>query len=200
MDLSSQSYCDREDDTVGAGTGTGGDHVAALRDCLVQHYHRLHRRLLRYLGCSDLAGDCLHDTWLRLGEMDIPAAVSHPQAYVYRVACNLALDRLRGNRLRQPLADPDIAETIADPFPGPEQIAEARSELAAVDRAMESLPWRCQSVLTDLRIDGLTRQEAAARLGLSLRRVDSMLRQTLDQCALYAGQEPPSRRGTTTPK
>lgn len=195
MDMSIPSHWELSgngDSIVDAETPSGCAIV--LQDFLVENYDRLYRRLAYYLGCSDQASDCLHDAWLRLGEMDIPVTVSHPEAYVYRVACNLALDRLRSSRPWQSLADFEELETIVDPVPGPDQIAEARSELAAVERAIQSLPHRCLSVLFDLRINELTRQEVAIRHGLSLRRVDTLLRQTLDYCAELSNQPVLARR------
>jgi len=40
-----------------------------------------------------------------------------------------------------------------------------------------------------LRIDEMTRREVGQRYALSLRSVDTALRQALDYCAEYAGQE-----------
>lgn len=165
-------------------SASGDGRSVALRDFLVANYHRLHRRLLRHLGCSDQASDCLHDAWLRLGDATLSATVQSPEAYVYRVACNLAMDRLRGNRSWQYTGDADAAlERVVDPSPGPELIAEARSDLAAVERAMQRMPRRQLAVLVALRIDELTRHEVSTRYGLSLRRVDTALRQALDCCA-----------------
>jgi RNA polymerase sigma factor (sigma-70 family) len=166
----------------GASVDAGGGIV--LRDFLAANYKHLHRRLLRHLGCPDQASDCLHDAWLRLGDMTVSVAVQSPEAYVYRVACNVAIDRLRGHRSWQYTGDADIElDMIADPSPGPDLIAEVRSDVEAVDRAMQYLPRRHQAVLVALRIEELTRQEVAVFHGLSLRRVDTMLRQALDYCA-----------------
>jgi DNA-directed RNA polymerase specialized sigma24 family protein len=52
----------------------------------------------------------------------------------------------------------------------------------AFDPAMQRLLYRPRSVLLDLRINDLTRHEVATRLGLSLRSVDTDLRQMLDYC------------------
>lgn len=193
MDMSVGCYLDLPD----AGEGFGGETPGrdsqgrqgdALRDCLAANYDRLHRRLLRFLGCPDQASDCLHDAWLRLGDMPIAAAVQNPLAYVYRVACNLALDRLRSNRIWHSAADGDaVFDGAVDPSPGPDAVAEARSELAALERAMLDLPFRHQLILMDLRVGELTRQEVASSHGMSLRRVDTVLRQALDYCALQTG-------------
>jgi RNA polymerase sigma factor (sigma-70 family) len=191
MDLSIQPYLEMLDGVCHVPDERSGedDCCALLRDCLAANYGRLQRRLLRYLGCPDLAGDCLHEAWLRLGDMTPPATVQSPEAYVYRVACNIAMDCLRSNRARQYAGNADAElDAIADPAPGPDLIAELRSDVAAVDRALQHLPRRHQAVLMALRIDELSRHEVAAFHGLSLRRVDTMLRQALDYCAEKTGQ------------
>ena len=158
-----------------------------LGDFLAANYARLHRQLLRNLGCPDLASDCLHDAWLRLAGMSVPVFVQNPNAYVYRVACNVAMDQLRGKRSAQ--YDDDAAiEHLTDPAPGPDLIALARSDLAAVERAMQRMPYRHRSVLLALRIDERTRQEVADEYQVSLTSVDTMLRQALDHCAQETGQ------------
>lgn len=162
----------------------------ALQAFLVTHYERLRHRLVRHLGCPSLASECLHDAWLRLGEMEVRAAVQNPEAYVYRVACNVAMDRMRSQRPWQFVGDADDAlADFADETPGPAQTAAARADLRAVDRAMARLPRRHRAVLVALRIDELSRHEVASRQGISLRSVDTALRQALDYCAVHSGRE-----------
>ncbi|MGJ7498857.1 RNA polymerase sigma factor [Variovorax sp. ZT5P49] len=166
-----------------ARSGTSG---ILLRDVLVANYIVLHHRLTRHLGCPDLASECLHDAWLRLGDLTVFTSMRSPEAYVYRTACNLAMDCLRSSRAWQYTSDADTElERIIDLSPGPELIAEARSDLVAVDRAMNRLPRRHQEILLGLRVHEMTRQEVAIRQGLSLRRVDNALSKALEHCADY---------------
>ena len=159
-------------------------HGPPLRDFLVANYMNLHRRLKRHLGCADMASECLHDAWLRLGAMRVHAGVQSPEAYVYRVACNIAVDRMRSDRSWQYTRDADAElQSFADQAPGPELIAEARSDLQAVERAMTQLPGGHRAILIALRVDEMTREEVAIRSGLSLRRVDAALHQALARCA-----------------
>jgi len=162
---------------------------ASLREFLVANYARLYRRLSGYLGCPDRASDSLHDAWLRLGDTTLTAPINSPEAYVYRIACNLATDQLRHHRPWQysSAAEADM-EVQADTAAGPEQTAEARSELAALERALQSLPRRHRDVLLSLRLEQATRQEVARQFDISLRSVDTILRQALDHCAAHTGQ------------
>ncbi len=160
-----------------------------LQDYLLANYSHLHKRLTRHLACPDQASDCLHDAWLRLGEMQVTEDVKNLEAYVYRVACNLAIDNLRSSRPWQYVVGLENAmEYVADDALRPDQIAEVRSELQAVERALNALPRHHHDILLCLRLNDLTRQEVALRHGISLRSVDTMLRQALDHCANQTGQ------------
>jgi RNA polymerase sigma factor (sigma-70 family) len=168
---------------------TGDEGAIVLRECLAANYGRLHKRLTRHLNCPDLASDCLHDAWLRLGELTVPVSAQSPEAYVYRTACNLAMDRLRGRRSSQYVDEGEtVLEHLADPAPGPDFIAEVRSDVEAVERAMRHLSRRHRTVLIALRLEEKTRQEVADWLRISLRNVDTVLRQALDHCAEESGQ------------
>ncbi|PBI85528.1 RNA polymerase sigma factor CnrH [Variovorax boronicumulans] len=162
----------------------------ALQDFLVANYGHLRRRLHRLLGCHEQASECLHDAWLRLADIDICTPVQNPEAYVYRVACNVAMDRLRRDRSWQYAGDAEAElESVADRKPGPDEVAEARSNLQAFERALALLPQRHRTVLVALRIDEMSRPEVAARNGISLRTVDTTLNQALAYCAEHSGQQ-----------
>ncbi|MCA1324542.1 RNA polymerase sigma factor [Herbaspirillum sp. alder98] len=176
-------------DEAAATFAHGAQRCTELQDFLIGNYEHLKRRLARRLGCADMVSECLHDTWLRLESHILPASVQNPEAYLYRMACNAAVDRLRCDRPWQTVAEPESElERLVDQAPGPEKIATARSELAAFERALLRLPRRHRGVLVALRIDEMSRQEVAARYGISLRTVDAALRQALDYCAEHIGQ------------
>lgn len=161
----------------------------ALQVFLCSNYEGLRRKLTRHLGCVEMASECLHDAWLRLGHLRVGAPVENPNAYVYRVACNLAMDRLRSEGARRHVDDPHTAVEMAiDDAPGPEEMALVRAEVGSVDRAMQGLPRRHRAVLEALRIEEKTRQEVASHYGLSLRKVDTVLRQALDHCGAMTGR------------
>ncbi|MHA7680262.1 RNA polymerase sigma factor [Cupriavidus sp. PET2-C1] len=195
-------HCIKAPGTTGGAAGAAshaGESGVVLRDFLVSNYDQLRRRLTRHIGCPDMACDSLQEAWLRLGSATLPDAVRSAEAYVYRVACNLATDQLRDRRIWPSLADADtVFEHLADHGPGPEAVVEARSDLAALDRALENVPGRHRRVLVGLRLEELTREEVAARHGISLRSVDTVLRQTLDYCATQTGRR--AVGGVNTPR
>lgn len=121
--------------------------------------------------------------------MKVTSVVQSPEAYVYRVACNIAIDRLRSDRALQNASDVKTElMVVADSSPGPDRIAEARSDVQALHRALQELPRRHRAVLEALRIDELTRQEVATHHGISMHSVDTVLRQARDFSAERSGQ------------
>ena len=69
-----------------AETGAAGaGEPTALQRFIASHYDDLRCRLVAYLGSEDLAGDSLHDVWLRLATSQA-AEVRNPGAYVFRMA------------------------------------------------------------------------------------------------------------------
>ena len=179
---------------------------ARLQAVLESNYAGLHRRLTRHLGCAELASDSLHDAWLRLGAWTAwgGAALAHsPVAYVFRVACNAAMDSLRRNRawLYADEGDGDgvavLVDILADTAAGPERLAELQADVRRLAQAVALLPRRHQQVLEALRVDELTRQEVAERHDMSLRNVDTALRQALDHCTRHTGHAALGGAGTT---
>ena len=105
---------------IRAGAAGAGEPTA-LQRFIASHYDDLRCRLVAYLGSEDLAGDSLHDVWLRLATSQA-AEVRNPGAYVFRMACNLAVDGLRQG-WREVGQDGDDAGLLADDAPGPAQVA-----------------------------------------------------------------------------
>ncbi len=76
-------------------------------------------RLRKRLGSEDLANDVLHETYLRVDRMDMPANLQQPNAYLYRMALNIAADRrqadarlLTGSEVQELL---NISDEAQDP-------------------------------------------------------------------------------------
>ena len=75
-------------------------------------------------------------------------------------------------------------------------IAEVPADVRRLAQAVALLPRRHQLVLEALRVDELTRQEVAERHDMSLRNVDTALRQALDHCARHTGHAAQGGAGT----
>jgi RNA polymerase sigma factor (sigma-70 family) len=153
-----------------------------LRQYLLAGYAEMRRRLARRLGSDDLASEVLHETYLRLDRQNA-AAPSHPIAYIFRTALNIASDRRRAEYRRLAYSEVELLYHFADGSTDGEQEAEVRSELAALARAFETLTPRQRAIVIAVRVDGTPHAELAERFGISLRMVDKELRKALEHCA-----------------
>ncbi|GER09986.1 RNA polymerase sigma factor [Variovorax boronicumulans] len=164
--------------------------IPLLRSFLVQRYEQLRQRLAVRLGNRELAEDALHETWLKL-ERSQPMAgpIATPQAYLLRMAVNLAIDVRRAQS--QVLLSDDIdmlMNELPDPAPGPAEVAEARSQLEALDGLLSRLPPRRREILLLVRLEGWSQRDVATRLGIPVRTVEYELKAAQD--LLFARLEP----------
>lgn len=155
----------------------------SLRQLLVAGYDDMMRRLSRRLGSEDLASEVLHETYLRLDATRDVAVLQRPVDYIYRVALNLANDRRRTDSRRLSYSEVEALYHFADSVLDADRDIEARSELAALDRAFAMLTARQRAILIAVRIDGTPHAEHAKRFGISERMIDKDLRRGLEHCA-----------------
>jgi RNA polymerase sigma-70 factor (ECF subfamily) len=169
---------------------TGTTSLATLKAFLVSHYDDLKQRLTFRLGNADMASDAMQEAWLRLHAkegaqaLDEPT-VAHPAAYLFRMAFHIAVDDERRAERRLTCSEAedllDLHE-LHDPGPGPARIAEDRQRLRQVLADLEALPQRRRDILLAFRLDGLSREELAARYQISLRTVDRELEKAYAFC------------------
>ncbi|MDM8358839.1 RNA polymerase sigma factor [Pandoraea communis] len=151
-----------------------------LVDYLTKHYTTLKSRMTRLLGNGDLAGDALQDTWLRVHSREEDEPIHSPAGYLLRMAVNIAVDIQRRQGRALPLDEIAELMDMADPSPGPEQIAEARSRVEALRQFIDAMPKRRRQIVLMVHWDGLEQKEVARRLGVSLRTVESDLKRAHD--------------------
>jgi RNA polymerase sigma-70 factor (ECF subfamily) len=166
-----------------------------LRKIFVLGYDDLKLRLTRRLGSADLAGDALQDAWLRLEHATPIGPVLRPQPYILRIAYNIALKRLRGERDMVTLEEVRETLSLVDEAPTATQTVEAREELTLLLQAAEELTPRQRDILFAARLDGDSLQDIARRFGIPERNVARELRRALLYCAERVGRKAVQRRG-----
>jgi RNA polymerase sigma factor (sigma-70 family) len=161
-----------------------------LRRRLVESYEELRIVLTRRLGSEDLARETLHETWLRLDRVDDAAVMRNPDAYLARVALNLATDRQRLETSRARRSDTNaILEDIADDVPSQAAKLETRGDLAIFVEAIWELSERRRAILIAARLDEEPHQKIAERFGISKRMVQIELKYALRHCKNRLEQE-----------
>jgi len=142
-----------------------------LLSLLVSTYPDLRRRLAGRLGSTELANEALHDTYLKLRRTEIAGELRNPRSYLVTMALNIARNSIRSDSRHLSAAEIDTLLDIPDDAPDPSRAAEARSELAAVERALQGLPPRRRALFRRFWAGNATFKELALEYNLSERTV-----------------------------
>lgn len=135
---------------------------------------RLRAFVRRIVGNPTVAEDLVQQAFANLISKQEHA--TETAAYVSTAARNLALNHLRDEKRRAEveIAGADI-EHIADQRPSPEMVVLHRSELRQLLEAILLLPPRRRETFMMSRVEGLSHDEIAARMGVSRNTVMSQI-------------------------
>jgi RNA polymerase sigma-70 factor (ECF subfamily) len=152
-------------------------------------YERHARDVMRFAlylsGDSSLAEDIAAETFARAWTATGEIRTATVKAYLFAIARNLVRERARRDR-----GSVEIDEGLADPRPGPSVSADGRIELRAVLAALQRMPEADRAALLMRAQDGMSHEEIAAALGLSVAAVRVRIhRARLKLGALQAREE-----------
>lgn len=133
-------------------------------------------------GDAALAADLVQDLYFRLERIS-ERLPNETEAYRYllRMALNASIDHHRTEKRRAELLS-GVACLFDGAAPGPERLTVARDTLREIDVALEALPDKARDVLYLSRVEGLTHQEIAERLGVSRSLVEKYVVRALLHC------------------
>ena len=130
------------------------------------------RRCRQLLGDEDKALDAMQDTFVRLFRSRERLESTGPSSLLYRTATNVCLNVLRGERRRPQTNDEEQLLAIAS-LDDHEQRSAIRSLL---DQLFGGEPESTRTMAVLHFVDGLTLEETAAQVGLSVSGVRKRLR------------------------
>jgi RNA polymerase sigma-70 factor (ECF subfamily) len=136
----------------------------------------LSRRLKRRFGpaLGDSAEDLVQEAYLRIAPYEAAGAVRYPQALLLRVASNLALNHLRR------AARGGLAARIEEVAESEEHaLAADQDEAVLLRQIVSALPPSLRDVFVLSRFAGMTNQDVAAALGLSVKAVEGRMTRAL---------------------
>ena len=117
--------------------------------------------------CEDIVSNLFLNLWSKQVKFE---SKEHCQSYLYRSAKNACLNHIRNgilasqNQEQFSLTTTEITDSSTDIFIKTEVWAE-------LYRAIESLPSQCRKVITLTYLEGMTNQEAADELNISIKTV-----------------------------
>ncbi|HEY1288746.1 MAG TPA: sigma-70 family RNA polymerase sigma factor [Burkholderiales bacterium] len=137
----------------------------------IRHY------MMRYgadaATAEELAQETLLAVWRKAAQYS--AAKGTPATWMFSIARNLRIDRLRRETCWQELSD-DVAEGTPSEDTPPDDAASERQRQARVQAVLAALPEDQRAVVTAAFVDGLSHHDISARLSLPLGTVKSRLR------------------------
>jgi len=152
---------------------------ADIEQLFRDHNAALLRFVAARLGSEQEAKEVAQEAYVRLLRLDHPEAISYLRAFLFKTAANLTLDRLRARGRRPPtrsLHDMELAVFHLSP----ERQLEGRQSVVILNKALAELPEKCRQAFLLHRLQGLSRSEISARLGIGERMVRLHLARALE--------------------
>lgn len=146
-----------------------------------QTYRReLRRYLMRRLRRPEDVDDLAQEVFERLCRLDEEKCVEKPLAYIYGIASHVLADYcIESDQERKHVTvDSELAEEWYDMQIEPGDLAERLNLQQQIDRAMAQLPPTHAAVLLAHKRDGLSYEECADKLGLSIFTVEKYVSQS----------------------
>jgi RNA polymerase sigma-70 factor (ECF subfamily) len=158
-------------------------HTIAVQHIYEQHHSWLHGWLRGKLHNACDAADVAHDTFVRILGGRHAAQILEPRDYLATIARGLVIDRYRRHAIeqayKQSLAERPDATAISE-----EDKAIIIETLVAVDKALASLGERSRRIFMLSQIDGLTYQQIADQLQVSLTTVKKHMVRAVTECSM----------------
>lgn len=168
---------------VDLSAATSEDRAELVGRLFREHNRALVSFLRAKLHNDHEAREVAQEAYVRLLQLDSPGVVSFLQAYLFKIAANLAVDRIRHQVVRDRVTDESAAFfDEADESASPERGLLAREELTRISAAMQSLPSKCRQAFALHVLQDRPLAEIAAEMNLSKRMVRYYIVRGLEVC------------------
>jgi RNA polymerase sigma factor (sigma-70 family) len=162
---------------------TAADGHAARIAALFRDHNRVPVNfLLARLKSEQDAREVAQEAYVRLLQLDRPGAIGFLRSYLFRVAANLATDRLRQRAVRSGTESVELFGDLGGDRDATQVGVAASEELALVEHCLGELPERWRDAFVRHRIHGESEVSIARTYGVSDRMVRNYIVQTLFYC------------------
>jgi RNA polymerase sigma-70 factor (ECF subfamily) len=156
------------------------ERAAEISQLFRDHNRALVLFLASRLKDMHAAREVAQEAYVRVLQLETPGAVSFLRSYLFKVAANLAIDRLRRQQARIRLDPVETLEDFLDEA-GPERSVIAREELVFLAEVIAELPPKYRRAFLLHRVDDESFQE----IGLKMRLKERMVRRYVTNALLY---------------
>ncbi|MBC3765577.1 RNA polymerase sigma factor [Neptunicella marina] len=143
---------------------------------------KLKKALSRFLSPSD-AEEVIQESFVTLLEQCKQQKPDNPQAFVFRVARNIAISRLRNQAVRRRFLDKEINQIdVIEPQENLQDSMADDQHKAKLLAAIDQLPPVCRQVFVLKKIHGYSHKEIAEQMQISVKTVENHLAKGMKAC------------------
>ena len=168
------SQCERD-------VGDRRAHDQQIAAVFEQYSAMLKRYLWSKVRSQEDVADLMHETYERFQRHKDRIELATAQNFLFTIARNLIIDRVRHKRVSEVDQDVDV-EQLLDPLPSPEQQIIDAEAVTALNSAIESLPSQCRRVFVMRKIHQLSQKDIAEKLSISVSTVEKHIAMGMKQC------------------
>lgn len=163
-----------------AASDGAGDRASVISRLFREHNRMLVRFLHSRLRNEQEAREIAQESYVKILQLEAPGGLSFLRSYLYRVAENLATDRIRQRNIRSRIDRLDtFDEFLKDAVV--ERSAMAHQELSLLKQAMTELPPSYQQAFRAVKLEDRDCEDVAAEMAITVR----MVRKYVSHALIY---------------
>lgn len=148
-----------------------------------QHRRQLMSMAGRYLQDREVADELVQDVYVRMMQAGSAGNAQEDTKVLYASVRNAAIDHHRTVKNRARVMERVLPSQMwGGETSSPEQHAEARQALGALDRALLELSPRAREMFLLHRVEGVSNQKLARKYGISVSAVEKQLARAMRHC------------------
>jgi RNA polymerase sigma-70 factor (ECF subfamily) len=169
---------------VAAGKHDGQTRALEVERLFRDHNDSLLRFLTLRLHSRHEAREVAQEAYVRLLQLERQDVTGFLRAYLFRIAGNLAIDRLRRRATESRFKEHDLFPGLFEQPPGPETLALESERVEQVRGYLHELPGAVRDAFLMFRTQDKDQESIALNLGLSDRMVRNHVTRALVYCRL----------------
>lgn len=175
----------KRQDSTAEFPGLGGslpatqDRAQELAQICLNHHTALVRLLAVRMGSIEDAKELVQEAYLKALAFDRPGTMRLQPGYIWRIAANLAIDRMRERASRERSCH-TMLSLVEKLEVSAESTAEAQERLTVVERAIRESPPKCVEAFVLHVMRGLTFDEVGREMRISGRMARKYLARMLE--------------------
>lgn len=172
----------------------------------LRHESFLKRFIRRYLPHQEDVDEVAQESFLRAYAVECRHPIERPKSFLFQIARNEALDRLRrkSHQITDYLEDLS-SQNILGEGPSVDEVVERKQQIALFCEAVATLPPQCRKAFLLRKVYGMSHREVADAMGISVSTVEKHQAAALQRCSEFLlererrARERESQAGATEP-